>query len=163
MKKIRIGFVGVGGMGQVAHLKNYATIEGCEVVALAELRPQTAERVAAKYAVGKVYRDHREMLEAEELDGLVASQMFENHAALLPELYPRTRYLMTEKPLALSVEAGAHFEGHSRRLTEEVSFPSMAKSTDAEVTQKEGSGTTADVGSRDATKLVAEAKKRVEK
>ena len=43
MKRIRIGFVGVGGMGQVAHLKNYATIEGCEVVALAELRPQTAE------------------------------------------------------------------------------------------------------------------------
>jgi len=106
MKKIRMGFVGVGGMGQVAHLKNYATIEGCEVVALAELRPQTAERVAAKYAVPRVYHDHREMLEAEELDGIVAIQLFENHASLLPELYPRTRYLMTEKPLALSVEAG---------------------------------------------------------
>ena len=63
----------------------------------------------------------------------------------------------------LSVEAGAHFEGHSRRLTEEVSFPGMAKITNPEVTQKEGSGTTADVGSRDATKLVAEAKERIKK
>ncbi len=63
----------------------------------------------------------------------------------------------------LSVETGAHFEGHSRRLTEEVSFPGDTKITNPKVTQKEGSGTTADVGSRDATKLVAETKERIEK
>ena len=42
-KKVRIGFVGVGSMGQCAHLKNYAVIPECEVVALAELRPDTGE------------------------------------------------------------------------------------------------------------------------
>ncbi len=63
----------------------------------------------------------------------------------------------------LSVETGAHFEGHSRRLTEEVRVPGITKITNPEVTQKEGSGTTAGVGSRDATKLVAETKERIEK
>ncbi len=63
----------------------------------------------------------------------------------------------------LSIEAGAHFEGHSSRLKEEVRVPGDTKITNPEVTQKEGSGTTADVGSRDATKLVAEAKERIEK
>lgn len=36
MNKLRIGFVGAGGMGQMAHLSNYAVLsELCEVVALA--------------------------------------------------------------------------------------------------------------------------------
>lgn len=37
MEKARIGFVGVGSMAQMAHLRNYVNIEGCQVVALAEL------------------------------------------------------------------------------------------------------------------------------
>ena len=31
--KVKIGFVGVGGMGQCAHLRNYVTVPECEVVA----------------------------------------------------------------------------------------------------------------------------------
>ncbi|MHC4716845.1 MAG: Gfo/Idh/MocA family protein [Planctomycetota bacterium] len=106
MDKVRIGFVGVGGMGQMAHLRNYVTCDDCEVVAIAEVRPKTAELVARRYGIEKVYADHREMLEAERVDGVVACQQFATHFALLPELYERTRYLFTEKPLAVSVEAG---------------------------------------------------------
>ena len=50
-QKVRIGFVGVGGMGQCAHLRNYVTVPECEVVALAELRPKLREAVAHKYGV----------------------------------------------------------------------------------------------------------------
>ena len=46
MKKIRLGFIGTGNMGQMAHLRNYATLPNCEVVAMAELRPQLAAQVA---------------------------------------------------------------------------------------------------------------------
>ncbi len=63
----------------------------------------------------------------------------------------------------LSVAAGALFQGHCCRLKEEKNSTGDAKVTNLEVTQKEGSGTSADVGSRDATKLVAEAKERIEK
>jgi predicted dehydrogenase len=106
MEKVRIGFVGVGGMGQMAHLRNYVDLPDCEVVALAELRPETAQLVAARYGVRKVYRDHAEMLDAESLDGIVASQPYSRHAVLLPELYGRVKHVFTEKPLAISVEAG---------------------------------------------------------
>jgi len=106
MKKVRIGFVGVGGMGQAAHLRNYAALEDCEVVALAEIRPKTGKLVAARYGVPSVYTDYREMFENEQLDGVVASQPFHRHAVLLPDLYKRTKYLFTEKPLAIGVQAG---------------------------------------------------------
>jgi len=106
MAKVRIGFVGVGNMGQCAHLKNFVTVEGCEVVALAELRPELAKRVAAKYGVPKVYTDHAKMLAGEKLDGIVASQPFSRHGRLVPELLAAKVPVMTEKPLAASVEAG---------------------------------------------------------
>jgi len=106
MASIRIGFVGVGRMGQMAHLRNYVTVEGCEVVALAEIRPKMRRLVAERYGVPNVYADHVEMLAAEELDGVVVSQPFTRHAVLLPDIYPKVARVFTEKPLAVSVAAG---------------------------------------------------------
>ena len=115
--KVRIGFVGAGFMGQLAHIRSYALLrEECELVALAEPRQRTAELVAARYGIGRVYRDHRELLESEKLDGIVAAQKFTHHAALLPELYPHVPHLFSEKPLALGAAVGerlAHLANES--------------------------------------------------
>jgi predicted dehydrogenase len=106
MSAVKIGFVGVGSMGQCAHLKNYVTIPECEVVAIAELRQGLAHQVAARYGVPKVYRNHEEMLAAEKLDGIVSAQPFTRHGTLMPELIKAGVPIFTEKPLAGSIEAG---------------------------------------------------------
>jgi predicted dehydrogenase len=106
MSKIRIGFVGVGNMGQAAHLANYVTVPDCQVVALAEVRPKLAKAVAARYGIAKVYPDAEAMLAAEELDGVVASQPFTKHAAIVPPLLRKGLTVLTEKPLAGTVDAG---------------------------------------------------------
>jgi predicted dehydrogenase len=103
---VRVGFVGVGQMGQCAHLRNYATLPGCRVVAIAEVRPELGRRVAARYGVPNVYRDDREMLERESLQGLVVSQPFDRHGALLPPILQAGIPIFTEKPLAASVGQG---------------------------------------------------------
>lgn len=106
MSKTRIGFVGVGAMGQCAHLRNYVTVPDCEVAAIAELRPELARKVAARYGVPRVYPDHHAMLTEEKLDAIVASQPFTRHGVLIPELLEAGAPVFTEKPLAGSVEAG---------------------------------------------------------
>lgn len=106
MDKPRIGFVGVGGMGQCAHLRNYASIPDCDVVAIAEIRPELGRMVAEKYRIPKVYANHEEMLASEKLDGIVASQPFTRHGVLVPELVKAGIPVFTEKPLAGSIEAG---------------------------------------------------------
>jgi len=103
---IRIGFAGVGNMGQNAHLRHYATLPQCKVVALAEFRPELAKRVAAKYEIPGVYTDIKDMLAKEQLDAIVASQGFSRHGAILPELFAANRPILTEKPLAGSVQVG---------------------------------------------------------
>ncbi|MBN1942434.1 MAG: Gfo/Idh/MocA family oxidoreductase [Phycisphaerae bacterium] len=106
MNKVRIGFLGVGKMGQMAHLRNYVNIDDCEVVAIAEIRPELGKLVAERYGIEKVYNDHNAMFAAEKLDGVVASQKFELHANLLPEVYSRVKHVFTEKPIAVAPSAG---------------------------------------------------------
>jgi len=106
LDKVRIGFVGVGNMGQCVHLRNYVGLSNCEVVAIAELRPKLAHKVATRYSVPHVYRDYEEMLAAEKLDGIVAVQIFTRHGVLVPELLKARIPVFIEKPLAGSVEVG---------------------------------------------------------
>lgn len=106
MDKVRIGFVGVGGMGQCAHLKNYVTVPECEVVAIAEVKEQQGKLVGQRYGIPKVYKNHEEMLANEKLDGIVASQPFTRHGVLISELAKAGIPIFTEKPLAGAIEAG---------------------------------------------------------
>ena len=106
MDKVRIGFVGVGGMGQCAHLRNYVTVPECEVVAIAEVKEQQGKLVGERYGIPKVYKNHEEMLANEKLDGIVASQPFTRHGVLISDLSKAGIPIFTEKPLAGSIEAG---------------------------------------------------------
>ena len=106
MSKVKIGFVGVGGMGQCAHLKNYMTVPDCEVVALAEVRAELGQKVAQRYGIPRVYRTHEEMLAVEKLDGIVAPQPFTRHGTLVPELLKAGVPIFTEKPLAGTIAMG---------------------------------------------------------
>ncbi len=105
-KKVRIGFVGAGGMGQCAHLKNFAALPDCEVVAIAELRPKLRREVAARYSIPHTYENHEQLLEKETLNAIVASQPFSRHGVLVPQLLKAGAPLFTEKPLAGSVQVG---------------------------------------------------------
>lgn len=103
MSRIRIGFVGVGNMGQCAHLKNYVTLPDCEVVAISELRPKLGTAVGKRYGIEKVYTSAADMLQQEKLDGIVASQPFTRHAAIVPGLLELGIPVLTEKPIASSI------------------------------------------------------------
>ncbi len=105
-EKVRLGFAGVGSMGQCAHLKHYVFRDDCEVVALAEPREKTARAVAKRYGVERVYADATQMLAEEKLDGVVASQPFNRHGVLLPELLEFGKPIFIEKPLSSTPQSG---------------------------------------------------------
>lgn len=105
-RKIRIVFVGVGAMGQCAHLKNYVLVPDCEVVAICEIKKELGKKVAERYGIKKVYENFDELLKNEEFDGIVASQPFTRHFLILKELLKAKKPVFIEKPLASSVEIG---------------------------------------------------------
>lgn len=107
MSKMRIGFVGAGGMGQMAHLSNYAELrDTCEIVALAEVRPRLGRMVADRYGIPRTYGNHLELLNDAKVDAIVAPQPYRSHFALIPDILKAGIPVFTEKPLSLTVEAG---------------------------------------------------------
>ena len=106
-QKIRIAFAGVGGMGQAAHLRNYAALsDDCEIVALAELRPKMAQSVSRKFGIPRTYPEITEMLKNEKVDAIVAAQPFTRHGILIPEIAQAGVPIFSEKPIAASYEVG---------------------------------------------------------
>jgi predicted dehydrogenase len=104
MDNIRLGFVGAGFMGQKAHLDSFVTIPDCEIVALAEGRSQTAQLVASRYGIPRVYPNHRAMLEAETLDAVIAILPYRLHHAVVPDLLRAGVHVLTEKPICVGVD-----------------------------------------------------------
>ena len=44
-RKIKLGWVGSGFVGQVAHLNSYISLKDIEIVGLAELRPKLGQKI----------------------------------------------------------------------------------------------------------------------
>jgi predicted dehydrogenase len=107
-KPVRIAFIGSGGMGQMAHLRQYASLPECRVVALAEPRAELARAVAARYNIPRIYPDAEALLAEEQVDGLVASQPFNRHGQIVLPLYRHGIPVFTEKPIAASIEVAEH-------------------------------------------------------
>ena len=104
--KPKIGFLGTGYMGQIAHLDNYTALPECEVVAIAECRPELANAVAGKYGIPKVYSDHKQLLEDNNVDAIVCTQPFHNNYWLGKEVLQSGKSLITEKPMVLRLDDG---------------------------------------------------------
>ena len=100
-KKINIGLIGAGFVGQVAHLHNYNEISNVNISALAELRQELGKKVAQKYNIKNLYKDHKELLENEkQLDAIILIVKRHQTSTLAAEVLKNKIHLFTEKPMA---------------------------------------------------------------
>ena len=107
MSKVKLGFIGVGHMGQLAHLYQYVNLrEDCEIVTLCDVKINQAKTLADRFNIPKVTADYRELLADPEIEAVVCIQYFENHVVLVPEVLKAGKHVMTEKPLCVFPENG---------------------------------------------------------
>ena len=102
--KIKIGFIGAGGIAQ-AHLKNLVTMEDVSLVAICDEYKDSATRTAASFDA-KGYTDYRMMMNQEKLDAIFVCLPPFAHGA--PEILAAQKgiHLFIEKPVSISVEQG---------------------------------------------------------
>jgi len=106
MKKLKLGFVGAGYMGQLAHMENYYKLPEVEMVALAEGRKGLAEKVAQRYGIARIYSTHREICEDKEIDAVVAIMPYALNYGVVKDLLFAGKHIITEKPVCLTSEGG---------------------------------------------------------
>ena len=105
-KKLKIGWIGSGFVGQVAHLINFTNLDNTEILGLAELRPKLGKAVCQKYNIPNYYNNHKELLKNNELDAIVAIVRRNHTAPLAYEILQKGYNLFTEKPMAQTYDHG---------------------------------------------------------
>ena len=121
---IRIGMVGAGMVGQLAHLANFVQTPGCRVTALAELRPRLGAQAAEKFGVPTVFDNHRDMLAADAIDAAVVVTRRPATGPVVLDLLNAGKHVLSEKPMAHTTEQASRLveaAGH-RQLIYSIGF-----------------------------------------
>ena len=95
---LRIGLIGCGGIA-AAHLEAYQQCENAEVVAVADIRPEAAQSLAAAAGAAS-YADYGQMLAAEKLDGVSILTPPGPHRAIAEAALAAGAHVLCEKPMA---------------------------------------------------------------
>jgi len=99
MNPVRFGVVGVGGMGG-HHAKTLSEMPEVQLVAVADLNPDTAQRVASETGA-RAFSDSRALL-GSGVEAVLIATPHPFHAAVTREAARRGVHVLSEKPLAVS-------------------------------------------------------------
>ncbi|MBR3894069.1 MAG: Gfo/Idh/MocA family oxidoreductase [Clostridia bacterium] len=101
---LKIGLIGCGFMGSM-HANCYQNIEGVQVTAVADLRREKAEQLAA-LSGAEIYETGMALIENADVDAIdicLPTYLHAEHALLAMK---KVKYLFIEKPVALTLEEG---------------------------------------------------------
>jgi len=99
MNDLRMGVVGVGALGR-HHARILAGMEGVQLVAVADVRPETVEPIAAEYGCA-AYQDYLQLLD--RVDAAVVAVPTFAHLAVARDFLQNGVPVLVEKPLAMNV------------------------------------------------------------
>jgi predicted dehydrogenase len=100
---IKLGYIGCGFMAQRVHLPNFAALPGCELVALAEVRPGLREKVADRYRIPRRYASHEELIRDAEIQAVGLSAGYVLQGQMARDALRAGKHVFMEKPMAVSV------------------------------------------------------------
>lgn len=102
MAKIRVGLVGVGGMGG-CHFYNYEKVENAELVAVCDVRTDVAKQKVGKRNI-KIYKNLDRMLKNNELDMIDICTPSYMHKDMAIKLLKKGYHVLCEKPMTLNAK-----------------------------------------------------------
>lgn len=106
MDTIKVGIIGVGGIGQ-SHLNAYAKNPNFEVVGIAELDGEKALYASTRWDIPKVFSNHHELLEADEIKAVSICTYHTSHASLTIDALNAHKHVLVEKPMATNTQDAA--------------------------------------------------------
>lgn len=101
MDKVRMGVIGVGGMGS-GHCNMIPKIPETELTAVCDVEPSTLEAITAKHGVPG-FATHEELLDSGLVDAVVIATPHYFHPPIAIDAFKRGIHVLSEKPLGVTV------------------------------------------------------------
>src|SRR4051812_38267787 len=112
MSRVRIGFIGAGGIAQ-AHLPTLrARGDAVELVGVADVNPAAAEATAKKFQITRFVTDYHELFP--HCDAVVVCVPTHLHWRIACDALHAGKHVFCEKPMARTLEqAQAMYDAHA--------------------------------------------------
>jgi len=101
MKKVRIGIVGVGGMGQ-GHIASLKDVPEAQLTAVADIDAAVAKEVGTKAGV-PWFTDHRKLVDSGLVDAVLVATPHYFHPEISIYAMEHGLHALSEKPIAVTV------------------------------------------------------------
>lgn len=99
MKKLHVGVIGVGQMGE-KHAQIFSRMPDCELVGVADPRGEHCQQVAKRLGARVAVEDYRELLKRDDVDAVSICTPDEAHKAPVLAALQAGKHVLLEKPLA---------------------------------------------------------------
>ena len=101
---LKVGLIGCGFMGTM-HTNCYKNIEGVEITALSDIRPECAQKLAEGTSA-KIYGDGKDLINDADVDIIDICLPTYLHSEYAIAAMDKVKYVFVEKPVALTKEQG---------------------------------------------------------
>ncbi len=105
MDKVRIGVIGVGGMGQ-GHCAYMHELDVARLAAVCDAEPAVAKEVGERYGVPHFHK-HTELLDSGLVDAVLIATPHYDHPVVAMDAFRRGLHVLSEKPIAVTVKAAS--------------------------------------------------------
>jgi len=98
-KAIQIGLIGAGRIGRV-HTETVANcIPDANILAVADVFEEAAQKCAADFRIPSFYKDHHEILENSDIEAVLICSSTDTHAQFIKEAAEAGKHIFCEKPI----------------------------------------------------------------
>ncbi|MBS7622248.1 Gfo/Idh/MocA family oxidoreductase [Candidatus Bathyarchaeota archaeon] len=101
---VGIGIVGLGFVGERAHLPSFRSIPSARLVAVADVDTERARRAAEKFKVKSAYSSHIDLVRDPEVDAVVISVPTFLHRQIAVDAARAGKHILCEMPLAPTLQ-----------------------------------------------------------
>lgn len=102
---MKIGIIGCGAIARIRHAPECESNPDIEIAGFFDLVEDRARELVEKYG-GKVYKAYEDMLEDEDVEGVIVCTSNATHAEVTIKSLKAGKHVLCEKPLATTVEDG---------------------------------------------------------
>lgn len=115
-RKLRIGFIGTGGIAH-AHMAAYSKFDDVEIVGGADIVPGKAREFLDKWNLpnAQAFESARELIENVEMDGVTVCTYNKTHAECVVAAFEAGLHVQCEKPMSFTLQEGVDMVRASRK------------------------------------------------
>jgi len=125
--KLKLGFLGVGAIAQIAHLPAAVKAENVDLVAVCDASEPMARDIASIYGAREWYTDHEQFLSNADVEAVLIPVPDPFHAPLTIAALEAGKHVLVEKPLAPDVAAAESMVAAAERTGRQLQIATMKR------------------------------------